>query len=179
MLIFIGADHRGFKLKESIKKYLKDKGYEIVDLGNAVYDENDDYPDIAALVAQSVAPDPSERRGILICGSGVGVDIVANKIRGIRSALAINSDQIYASRNDDDTNVLSLAADFIDEENAQKIALTWLKTPFSSEEKYVRRLEKISKIEAENKPTENKSIENISKTDDFDYPQEHQKFEQI
>lgn len=179
MLIFIGADHRGFNLKESLKTFLNNEGYEVVDLGNAVYDQNDDYPDIAALVAKSVVPDPSTRRGILICGSGVGVDDVANKIKGIRSALVNSPDQAYASRHDDDTNVLSLAADFIDEENAQKIALTWLKTPFSGEESDKRRLGKISKIEAGNKPAENNLVENTSEDDDIDYPQEHQKFEQI
>lgn len=147
MLIYIGADHRGFQLKESLKKFIKERGYEVVDLGNDHYDENDDYPDFAALVAKTVSDDPENRRGILICRSGAGVDIVANKFKGVRSVLAINPDQAYLTRNDDDTNVLSLASEFVNEEAAQKIILTWLKTSFSGEEKKSRRLQKISDLE--------------------------------
>lgn len=147
MLIYIGADHRGFELKESLKKFLKDQGYEAVDLGNDHYDENDDYPDFAATVGKAVNEDPENRRGILICRSGAGVDIVVNKFKGVRSVLASNPDQAYLSRNDDDTNVLSLASEFINTESAQKILLTWLKTPFSGEEKNKRRLQKISDLE--------------------------------
>lgn len=147
MLIYIGADHRGFKLKESLKKFLKDQGYEAVDIGNDHYDENDDYSDFAALVGQAVSGDPENRRGILICRSGAGVDIVANKFKRVRSVLAQNPDQAYLTRNDDDTNVLSLASEFISEEAAQKILLTWLKTPFSGEERHKRRLQKISDLE--------------------------------
>ena len=147
MLIYIGADHRGFQLKEILKKFLKDQGYEVVDVGNEVYEKDDDYPDFAVLVGQVVSQDPSTRRGILICGSGVGVDVVANKFKGIRSALVNNPDQAYLSRNDDDANVLSLAAEFLDEETAKKILSTWLQTPFSNEENHKRRLEKIRESE--------------------------------
>ena len=147
MLIYIGADHRGFQLKETLKKFLKDQGYEVVDVGNEVYEKDDDYPDFAVLVGQVVSQDPSARRGILICGSGVGVDVVANKFKGIRSALVNNPDQAYLSRNDDDTNVLSLAAEFLDEETAKKILSTWLQTPFSNEGNHKRRLEKIRELE--------------------------------
>ncbi len=147
MLIYIGADHRGFNLKEALKKFLKDQGYEVVDVGNEVYEKDDDYPDFAVLVGQVVSQDPSTRRGILICGSGVGVDVAVNKFKGIRSALVNNPDQAYLSRNDDDTNVLSLAAEFLDEETAKKILSTWLQTPFSNEENNKRRLEKIRDIE--------------------------------
>jgi len=150
MLIYIGADHRGFQLKETLKKSLKDQGYEVIDIGNDHYDENDDYPDFAALVAQVISQDSVSRRGILICGSGVGMDIVANKFKDIRSALVSSPDQAYLSRNDDDTNVLCLAADFLDQEQAQKILSIWLATPFSGKEIYQRRLQKISDIE--NKP---------------------------
>lgn len=150
MLIYIGADHQGFQLKEILKKFLKERGYEVIDVGNDKYDENDDYSDFAVSVAKQVAQDTSIRRGILICGSGAGVDIAANKFNNIRSVLAANPDQAYLSRKDDDTNVLSLAAEFTDEEIAKKIASVWLSTPFSGEEKYKRRLEKINKIEENN-----------------------------
>ncbi len=147
MLIYIGADHKGFRLKEILKKFLKEQGYEIVDVGNEKYDENDDYPDFAKLVARAVGQDPWNRRGILICGSGVGVNVVANKFKGVRSALVSNSDQAYLSRHDDDANILSLAAEFSDEETAKQILKTWLTTPFSDEEQHKRRIDKIREIE--------------------------------
>jgi len=147
MLIYIGADHKGFQLKETLKKFLKEQGYEVIDVGNDHYDENDDYPDFAKLVARAVSQDPLNRRGILICGSGIGMDIVANKFKGVRSALVSNPDQAYLSRNDDDTNILSLAADFLNEEQTKKILTTWLATPFSGKEIYQRRLQKISDLE--------------------------------
>lgn len=150
MLIYIGADHKGFQLKETLKKILKNQGYEVLDVGNEKYDENDDYPDFAELVAKAISQDPWNRRGILICGSGVGVDIVANKFKGVRSALASNPDQAYLSRHDDDANILSLAAEFIDEETAKQILKTWLATPFSSEENHKRRLGKIQNYENQN-----------------------------
>ena len=150
MLIYIGADHRGFQLKESLKNFLESQEYEVVDVGNDKFDEDDDYPDFAVLVAKQVSQDAINRRGILICGSGAGVDITANKFNGIRSVLAINAKQAQKSRSDDDTNVLSLAADFISEEEAVKILDLWLKTPFSGEEKHKRRIAKINEIENNN-----------------------------
>lgn len=147
MLIHIGADHRGFQIKEKIKKILKAKGYQFVDAGNSQYDENDDYPDFAALVANQVSQDPFNKKGILICGSGAGVDIVANKFKGVRSVLTNSPDQAYLSRTDDDTNVLSLPAEFINEKDLEKILITWLTTPFSNKESHKRRLEKIQEIE--------------------------------
>ncbi len=147
MIIYIGADHRGFNLKEILKNYLKDSGYTVSDLGDEKYDENDDYPDFAVKVAKKVSADPTGSRGVLICGSGVGVDVVANRFPYIRSGLAISTDQILAARNDDDINVLSLAADFIDEETAKKILSVWLQTSFSGEERFKRRLDKIKEID--------------------------------
>lgn len=150
MIIFIGADHRGFKLKEELKQFISNKGYTVDDKGNDHYDEADDYPDFVGAVAQEVAQDPDNRRGILICGSGVGIDVAANKFSRIRSALANNPDQALSSRNDVDANVLCLAADFLDEEQAKKIVSVWLQTPFSREERHKRRLKKIAEIEASN-----------------------------
>ena len=147
MLIYIGADHRGFKLKESLKIYLKESGYEVIDVGNSKYDENDDYPDFVSLAARKISLDPVNSRGILICGSGVGVDIAANKYKNVRSALVSTSDQAMASRHDDNTNILSLAADFIAEEDAKQIVSVWLQTEFAGDERYLRRLEKIRQLE--------------------------------
>ncbi len=149
MVIYIGADHRGFKLKESIRDFLKNKGYEVVDMGNTRYDENDNYVDFAKEVAKKVGLNPDDSRGILVCGSGVGMDVVANKFRKIRSVFAVSSDHVYAARLEDNVNVLSLAANFINEADAQKIINVFLETPFSTEERYQRRLDKISQVENE------------------------------
>lgn len=146
-MLYLGADHRGYELKEKIKKYLTDLGYQFEDLGAHKLDPQDDYPDFASAVSQRVAENPQESRGILICGSGVGVDVVANKFRGIRSALVFEEKQAQMSRAHDNTNVLSIAADFLSEEKAQRIVKIWLKTKFSKEERHQRRLEEISKIE--------------------------------
>src|SRR3989344_295012 len=147
MLIYIGADHRGFKLKEALKNYLKESGYqEVTDAGNHQYDKNDDYPDFGVKVAEKVSLDPENSRGILICGSGVGMDIVANRFANVRSVLASNPEQAEDSRIDDNTNILSLAADFLTESEAKKILTIWLQTDFSEEERFRRRLEKIDKI---------------------------------
>ncbi len=148
MIIYIGADHRGFKLKEYLKRFLTDKAYTVADVGATQYTEGDDYPDYAKEVGKKVSNDPQGSRGILICGSGFGVDIAANKFPGVRSALPMSPDHVYQARHDDDVNVLSLAADFIDEAEAVKMLQVFLSTPFASESRYTRRLTKISAIES-------------------------------
>ena len=149
MIIYIGADHRGFYLKEELKRELKKDGYEVVDLGNAESDQNDDYPDFARAVAEKVAGAGNEVRGILICSSGIGVDIAANKFDGVRSVLAMSAEHARAGRNDDDVNILSLASDFTAPGDAHAIARAFLATPFDGEERRVRRLNKIAAIERE------------------------------
>lgn len=146
-MIYIGADHRGYKLKEVLKSYLKELKFDFEDLGASELIFDDDYPDYAIKVAKKVAENPKENLGILICGSGVGVDVVANKFKGIRSALVFNAEQARMSRNDDNANVLSLSADFIEENSAKEIVKIWLETPFSWLERYARRLEKVKEIE--------------------------------
>ncbi len=150
MLIYIGADHRGFQLKESLKNYLKQSGYEVVDVGAETLNERDDYPDFAGIAARKVSLDPENSRGILICGSGAGVDVVANKFKNVRSVLALNPDQAAASKNDDNTNVISFAADYIEEAEAQKILSAWMSAQFSGEERFQRRLRKIEDLENRN-----------------------------
>ena len=142
-MIYLGADHRGVQLKEEMKKFLAEKKYQFEDMGNFAYDPNDDYTDFAKLVAQKVSEKPEERKGVLICGSGEGVDITANKFYGVRSALADDVATAKQSREHDDTNVLSLPANEVDFELAKQILETWLTTAFSNGEKYKRRIGKI------------------------------------
>jgi len=142
-MIYLGADHRGYNLKEEIKNFLAKNGQSFEDMGNFKHDPNDDYTDFAKLVAEKVSQNPQTDKGILVCGSGVGVDITANKFKGVRSALADDVATARQSREHDDTNVLSLPADEINFELAKKIIDTWLSTSFSNGEKYKRRIDKI------------------------------------
>jgi ribose 5-phosphate isomerase B len=147
-MIYLAADHRGFQLKEKIKQWLIQWGYDSEDLGAFQLDPADDYPIYAKKVAESM--DEPDDRGILVCGSGVGVDEVANKFDGIRSGVSISKEQIRAARNDDDINVLALASDYISEEEAKEIIKTFLETEFADEERFNRRLKEIGEIEEEN-----------------------------
>jgi len=147
MLIYLGADHRGFALKKELKTHLESSGYEVIDFGNKTLNENDDYVDFARDVAAHVSKDPSLGKGVLICGSGVGMDIVANKFRNVRASLCFSPDHAMAARSDDDPNILVLPADFLDEGQTKQIVSAWLQTPFSGEEKYTQRLKKIEALE--------------------------------
>mgnify|MGYP001597085184 FL=1 len=144
-MIFIGADHRGFELKAKINKWLFGRGYEFEDVGAFEYDHEDDYADYAILVAQKVAE--RNKRGVVICGSGVGVDIAANKVKGVRCGLGWEEDQVHAARKEDNINVLALAADNIDEKKAMKLVETFLETEFVETDRYLRRVEKIARWE--------------------------------
>lgn len=149
MKIYIGADHRGFHLKQKVYNWLKDNEYKVLDMGAYELDLTDDYTLYAEKVAIVVADNRNDR-GILICGSGVGVDITANKFDGVRASIGINPDQVKAGRSDDDMNILVLAADFISFKDAKEMIKAFLETKFSGEERHVRRLEDIQKIEANN-----------------------------
>lgn len=149
MKVYIGADHKGYLLKEKIAKHLFDRGYTFEDMGAFSLNPDDDYPLFAEKVASVVASEP-ESRGILVCGSGVGVSIVANKFDGIRAGLGINKDQVISARNDDDINILALSSDFTGEKEALDMVLAFLETSFSGKEKHKRRIEDISRIEANN-----------------------------
>lgn len=147
MTIHIGADHRGFELKERIKKSLATEGYEISDAGNLVKDENDDYTDFGATVAERVGRNEQTSRGILICGSGAGMVVMANKFRRVRASIGFSNDQVFDARHDDDVNILVLAANFTEYEPALAMIKIFLQTPFSSEDRYQRRLDKIARME--------------------------------
>lgn len=149
MKIFIGADHRGYELKEKIAKWLFDLEHAVQDVGADHLDPHDDYTKYSEQVASLVANN-SGSRGILLCGSGVGVEIVANKFDGIRAAIGKSVAQVEAGRNDDDMNILVIAADFTDEKDAKAMVIAFLETKFSGKEKYEKRLQEIAEIEANN-----------------------------
>lgn len=143
--IFIGSDHGGFQLKEKVKTHLSGTGHAVFDLGARALTPDDDYPDYAYPVAQKVGA--GEGVGILLCRSGHGADIVANKLKGVRAALCPTPEYARHARKDDDCNVLVLAADFIDEKTTFEIVDTFLNTPFGGDERYTRRINKIKAIE--------------------------------
>ncbi len=150
MKVFLGADHRGFDLKEKLKEWLAAKGYEVHDLGAHRLDPGDDYPDFAYAVAERVAENPGEHRGVLVCGSGAGMDVAANKVRAVRATTAWDTASAEHVRTNDDVNVIALAADWTPPEQAREIVKVFLETPFSGEERHIRRLKKIEEIEEKN-----------------------------
>lgn len=146
MKVYIGADHGGLKLKNEVAKWLAEWHFEVEDLGAHEFNSDDDYPDYAWPVAVKVGSEPNTL-GILVCRSGQGVCIVANKAKGARAALAWHEQAAHAARNDDDANILCLPADYLTIENARKITHTFLTTPFNPEPRFKRRLDKVKKID--------------------------------
>jgi len=142
-MIYLGADHRGFELKEKMKRWLKSKGWELTDLGNDKLDAEDDFPDFAVKVAKKIKKGDF---GILFCGSGVGMDLVANRFSNVRCGLGFTPQQIRIAKRDDNINCLSVAADFTTEEEARPLIEMLIETNFSGSDKYSRRLSKIEKI---------------------------------
>ncbi len=146
MKVVIGADHRGFAMKHQLVEWLQSGGYEVNDVGAYQLDPYDDYPEYAVRVGRIVSED-TNARGIVLCGSGVGVCIAANKIDGVRCGQAINADQVRSARRDDDMTVLSLAADHMSFEVAREIIQAFLETEFSGEERHVRRVGQVVALE--------------------------------
>ncbi len=142
--IIIGSDHAGFSLKEAVKVFLGEMGLEVLDVGT-YNDKSVDYPDFGAKVAEKVSSG-EVARGILVCGSGVGMTIVANKFPNVRAILCLDSDTARMSRRHNDTNVLVLAGRRTDIETAKTIVKIWLETEFEGE-RHSRRLSKINSIE--------------------------------
>lgn len=148
-MIYLGADHRGYQLKERIKKYLLEQGQSVEDLGAFVEDKNDDYPEYAQKVGVAVAKSPKEHKGIVICGSGVGVDVAANKVDGVIAGLLFNKDQAIDATSHDQLNVAALPADHLSYDQSVEIVHAFLTTPYSKEERHERRVKEIKKIEEE------------------------------
>ncbi|MGM0435694.1 MAG: ribose 5-phosphate isomerase B [Bacillota bacterium] len=144
MKIAIGSDHAGFELKEKVFKHLKEKGYDITDYGTNS-EESCDYNDFAVAVAKDVR-DGKVDRGIVFCGTGIGVSIQANKVDGVRAALVHNMFTAKDTRRHNDSNVLAMGGRIIGEELAKAIAEIWLDTEFSGEERHVRRVGKLENL---------------------------------
>lgn len=146
MRIYLASDHGGYKLKEELKEYLGEKRYEVEDVGNTKYDPEDAYPDFTLPLAEKVARNEGSL-GIVIGRSGNGEAIAANKVKGVRAAVCLNEELAKKARSDNNANVLSLGADYIDTETAKKVVDVFLETSFSEEERHKRRVKKISDYE--------------------------------
>jgi len=147
-MIYLGADHGGYGLKNKIKEWLAEWDLEYQDLGNQQHDSTDDYPDFALKVAEKVSN--GKDRGILACRSAVGMVITANKVPGVRAAAAFDVKSARQARNNDDANILALSGDWLDEDKAKEVLKAWLDTEFSGAERHIRRLNKIKEIEKQN-----------------------------
>lgn len=146
MKVYLGSDHGGYDLKEELKIWLAENNIGVKDMGAHTFDPGDDYPDFIFPVAEKVAED-SDSLGVIIGRSGNGEAIAANKLRGIRAALCLNEEMAKKAREHNNANILSLGADHISVDDAKKILKVFLETNFSNDERHVRRIEKIKKIE--------------------------------
>ncbi|MDO8584022.1 MAG: RpiB/LacA/LacB family sugar-phosphate isomerase [bacterium] len=140
--IYLGADHAGFELKEALKKSLAEQGYTINDL-SPDFQEGDDYPIIAHAVAERVA---AGGEGILICGTGFGVDMEANRTKGVRAAVIRNEDEARLARTEDHANILVLGGRVTNPEDAIKIATVWLATPYGDAKRFGRRTRELDEL---------------------------------
>lgn len=154
MEVFIGADHRGYSLKETLKIWIHDHGFSVTDCGSFAYDRNDDFTVYTFDVAKRVSIDGGSvtdlvppALGIVICGSGGGVTIAANKVRGVRCGQGVNKDDVIHNRKHDNINVLAIGADFVKDDEAKTMVEAFLSTPFAHEERLIRRLRAIEDFE--------------------------------
>lgn len=144
MRIALGADHAGFSLKQELHDKLSALGHEVVDLGTTSL-ESTDYPDYARRVAGAVM-DGTAERGVLVCSTGVGMSIAANKVAGIRAALAVNADEVRLTRAHNDANILTIGARYLDSATALELIAVFLDTHFEGG-RHARRVEKIGALE--------------------------------
>ncbi|MDP2648211.1 MAG: RpiB/LacA/LacB family sugar-phosphate isomerase [Candidatus Yanofskybacteria bacterium] len=148
MKIYLAADHRGYELKEKIKEWLSDWGYDCEDMGNEEFDPNDDYPDFVALAAKKVAMEPKESLGIVLGASGQGEAMAANRFKKVRAAVYYGGQKeiIKLSREHNDANVLAVGAAFVSDDLAKNMIRLWLDTKFSGAMRHKRRIDKIDSI---------------------------------
>jgi RpiB/LacA/LacB family sugar-phosphate isomerase len=144
MRIAIGADHAGFALKDQVRDALRDAGHEVIDVGTNSA-ESTDYPDYAGAVAHDVISGAADR-GILVCSTGVGMSIAANKVDGIRAALAVSPEEVRLTRAHNDANIITIGARYTDPQKANEMVRVFLETPFEGG-RHARRIEKIAQLE--------------------------------
>lgn len=146
MKIYLGSDHNGINLKKHLAVYLKNSGYEVVDEGDEHLDPADDFPVFASRVVNAMRADKNETRGILICGSGQGMCMAANRYKGVRASICWNVQEAHAARNDDDSNVLCLSARSTSARAAEPIVNAWLSTAFAGAERFKRRIRELDEL---------------------------------
>ena len=147
MKIAVASDHRGVTHRKLVAEAIRRLGHEVEDFGPATEDSVD-YPDYAVPAARSVANGANDR-AVLVCGTGLGVSMAANKVHGVRAALCHNEQTVTASRQHNDADVLCLGADVVPEDQVGKLVTLWLETPFSGEERHSRRVDKMMSAEQE------------------------------
>ena len=153
MRVAVGADHAGFNLCETVISTIKSTGHEVIDLGAHSYDAEDDYPDRAAPVAEAVMKGDADR-GIIVCGSGIGAAVTANKFRGVRASICHDTYSAAQGVVHDDMNVLCIGGRVVGDAIATELVLAFLSARMGSEFRFQRRLDKLNAIEAANFATE-------------------------
>ncbi|CAN5438482.1 ribose 5-phosphate isomerase B [soil metagenome] len=144
MKIFVGTDHNGHALKAKLVSYLQKQGHDVADESTGPLNPEDDYPVFARKVTSDMlASDDADARGILLCGSGQGMCMAANRVRGVRAALGHDRESIRAARNDDDANVLCLAVRTLEEDVEFSLIDTFLRTPFAAAPRFIRRIQEM------------------------------------
>jgi ribose 5-phosphate isomerase B len=147
MNVYLGADHNGFEFKREIASFLTHAGYNVVDEGGLMFSKEDDFPQFAGKVVSSLLGDKDkDSRGILVCGSGQGMCIAANRFKGIRASLCWNLEEARSARNDDDSNVLCLSSRYLSLEDTKSIIMTWLSTPFAGAPRFKRRIQQLDDL---------------------------------
>jgi ribose 5-phosphate isomerase B len=147
MKVFVGSDHNGFTIKPKLVSYLQKQGYDVIDESVGGLNLEDDYPVFARKVtADMLASDDAEARGVLICGSGQGMCMAANRYKGIRAALGHDRESVRAARNDDDANVLCLAVRTVQDDTDFNLIDTFLRTPFAAAPRYTRRIQEMDNL---------------------------------
>jgi ribose 5-phosphate isomerase B len=147
MKIYIGSDHNGFALKQELTNFLNQSGYEVIDEGNQKLKPDDDFPQFAGrVVAAMLTSDDPDPRGILICGSGQGMCMTANRFKGVRASVVWDLYEARASRNDDDSNIICLPSRILKADKANALVQTWLNTPFAGAARFKRRIREMDEL---------------------------------
>jgi ribose 5-phosphate isomerase B len=147
MKLYIGADHNGFDFKSELTEVLRAAGHDVIDEGDETRTPDDDFPQFAGRVVTAMKADSDDQaKGILICGSGQGMCMAANRFKGIRASLCMSVEEAQAARNDDDSNILCLPARFMDIAQAETIVSTWINTSFAGAPRFVRRINELDQL---------------------------------